>query len=177
MNATDHVTLAFERFRATAVRFCELVDSSVTMGRSQLLLSVYVILPQLIHDLINLPAAKLPDEEGTREARQTRLTPQQWHSLYERLKAQLGGWDLYRQVFDPTRDTEAIHGSLADDIADIYRDLKDYVGRPTFDGAVINGVIWASRFGYYSHWGQHALDALRTIHCLMSNEPEFQSLQ
>jgi len=24
-----------------------------------------------------------------------------------------------------TRDTEAIHGSLADDIADIYRDLKD----------------------------------------------------
>ena len=38
------------------------------------------------------------------------------------LKGKLGDWDLYHQVFDPTQDDEA---SLADDIADIYSDLKE----------------------------------------------------
>jgi hypothetical protein len=40
------------------------------------------------------------------------------------LEEKLGNWDLCRQVFDPTKDEEAISGTLADDLADIYRDLK-----------------------------------------------------
>ncbi len=28
-------------------------------------------------------------------------------------------------------------------------------------------VIWDWRFGFYSHWGDHATSALRTIHALL----------
>jgi len=36
-----------------------------------------------------------------------------------------GDWNYYNEVFDPTEDSEVIEGSLADDIADIYRELEE----------------------------------------------------
>ena len=79
------------------------------------------------------------------------------------LKEKLGNWDSYRQLFDPTEDNEAIFGSLADDIADIYFDLKEGLllaehQTPPED------IIWEWRLSFYSHWGKHAMDALLTIH-------------
>jgi hypothetical protein len=92
------------------------------------------------------------------------MTDEQWRQLYDLLKEKLGDWDLYWQVFNPTTDKEADCGTLADDIADIYRDLKE--------GLVLNekrlarpeDVIWEWRLLYYSHWGKHAIDAMLTIH-------------
>jgi hypothetical protein len=82
------------------------------------------------------------------------------------LKEKLGDWDSYRQVFDPTEDTEAIFGSLADDIADIYRDLQEGLvlceARP-------QDAIWEWRLLFYSHWGKHAINALLTTHFRLQN--------
>lgn len=85
------------------------------------------------------------------------------------LKAKLGEWDLYWEVFDPTKDSEAIRGSLADDIADVYRDIKEGLGCQDLDLALQGDAIWEWRVGFYSHWGKHAIDALRTIHFLLEN--------
>jgi len=109
--------------------------------------------------------------------KKARLTQQDWERLYQALKVKLGGWNLYIDVFDPTRDTEAIHGSLADDIADIYRDIKEGLDHPDPTLATQHHIIWKWRLLYYSHWGQHAMGALRTIHWLLANEPEFVSFQ
>jgi hypothetical protein len=32
-----------------------------------------------------------------------------------------------------------------------------------------NDILWKWRLGFYSHWGKHAIDALRTIHFLLEN--------
>lgn len=71
------------------------------------------------------------------------------------------------QVFDPTKDREAIYGSLADDIADIYRDLKEGLVLHHSGLASPNDILWDWRLGFYSHWGKHSMDALRTIHFLL----------
>jgi hypothetical protein len=81
----------------------------------------------------------------------------------------LGDWDLYWQVFDPTKDSEAIHGSLADDIADIYRDIKEGLGLQDPDITLQRDAIWSWRLGYYSHWGQHAINALYMAHALLEH--------
>lgn len=80
----------------------------------------------------------------------------------------LGDWDLYWQVFDPTKDNKAIYGTLADDIADIYRDLKQGLILKEAHQAPPEDIIGDWRLGFYSHWGKHAIDALRTIHFLLA---------
>ena len=93
-----------------------------------------------------------------------RPNDEQWGQLYNLLKEKLGDWDGYIQVFDPTQDKEAIFGTLADDLADIYRDLKEGLVLNETHSAHPEDIIWTWRLLYYSHWGHHALDALRTIH-------------
>jgi hypothetical protein len=80
------------------------------------------------------------------------------------LKEKLGEWDQYNQVFDPTQDADAVHGSLADDLADIYRDLKEGLVLKETKLRQPEDLIWEWRFAFHSHWGKHAMDALLTIH-------------
>ena len=93
----------------------------------------------------------------------------EWGRLYELLKDKLEDWDLYWQVFDPTKDSEAIRGSLADDIADIYRDVKEGLDVHNPNLALRQDTICSWRVLYYSHWGQHAINALYTIHFLLES--------
>ena len=91
----------------------------------------------------------------------------EWSQLYRSLQQTLGDWDIYWMVFDPTKDREAITGSVSDDLADIYRDVREGVVRLQSEASFANEVIWEWRQSYYSHWGQHALNALYTIHSLL----------
>jgi hypothetical protein len=54
---------------------------------------------------------------------------------------------------------------LWDDLADIYRDLKN--GLRLFDLGTQDATlqaIWDWRFGYENHWGSHLMQALVTVH-------------
>ena len=60
---------------------------------------------------------------------------------------------FYDKVWD---DGETVTADLADDVADIYRDLKP--GMLAFDSgddALVAGAVWSWRFSYQSHWKQH----------------------
>ena len=59
----------------------------------------------------------------------SRLSETAWKELYESLAVKLGESNLYWQVCHSTKDNEAIHGALADDFADIYRDRKEGLSR------------------------------------------------
>lgn len=77
---------------------------------------------------------------------ETEMRQQDWGQLCDSLKEKLGDWNLYWMVFDPRTDNEAIHGSLADDIADIYRDLKDEIALKETNGVPALGVFaWTPR--------------------------------
>ncbi len=176
MATPDEIAETADRFSAIAYQFCSVVDSGSSMKRAELLQKIYRILPALIGEAIALPDLDLRnDDDQTLELNQpaprakVRLSQQQWDRLYNLLKEQLGDWDLYHQVFDPTEDTEATFGSLADDIADIYRDLKEGLVLSETHQAPPGDIVWEWRLGFYSHWGKHAMDALLTIHFRLQN--------
>jgi hypothetical protein len=158
------------RFGAVAQQFCSIIESASKIDRASLLTEVYRVLPRLINEAILLPSIESADEDATDEQEQptshptARMTDEQWGQLYNLLKEKLGDWDLYWQVFDPTTDKEAVCGTLADDIADIYRDLKEGLVLSERHLAQPEDIIWEWRLLYYSHWGKHAIDALLTIH-------------
>jgi len=171
----DNVEIA-GRFAGIANRFCSVVDSASGMERTELLLQIYRILPKLIDEAISLPEVKLSDSDdpqggNSQPAFQVKVRQhvQEWDQLYNLLKKRLGDWDRYSQVFDPTEDNEAIFGSLADDIADIYLDLKEGLVPSETHGTPPEDIIWSWRLLFYSHWGKHAMDALLAIHFRLQN--------
>jgi hypothetical protein len=174
MNTPPNNEVGANRFASVAQHFCSVVDSAANLDRIELLLQVYRILPQLISEAISLPNVELNDDESQEQEKRksvararARLSDAQWGQLYELLKEKLGDWNLYWQVWNPTKDNEAIHGSLADDIADIYRDVKEGLVLGKAQQALPKDNIWEWRLGFYSHWGKHAIDAMRTIHFLL----------
>jgi hypothetical protein len=159
------------RFAAVAQEFCSIIESASKTDRTTLLMNVYGVLPLLISGAISLPNFELSEEDDATEREEqspsrpsVRMTDEQWGQLYNQLKEKLGDWNLYQCVFDPTTDKKAICGSLADDIADIYRDLKEGLVCGKMHQAKPQDIVWTWRLLYYSHWGHHAMDALLVIH-------------
>jgi Domain of unknown function (DUF5063) len=163
---------AVNRFGLLAQQYCALVDSRSTLDKSEFLLQIYRILPELIAEAMRLPLVKFGDDEsGEQEVAISQLRTkiemkqEERQQLHLSLGDKLGDWDVYWEIYDPRTDEGAVSGSLADDIADIYQDLKDGIGlQETNEEVPGNEIIFAWRFGFTSHWGQHAVSALRTIH-------------
>lgn len=163
------------KFTSIAREYCGIVESAQNLGRLELLERVHTILPQLICEAVTLPITEIgdtafrDDEEAqvSTGVEQDRMNEEQSARLYELLKAKLGDMDIYWQVWNPTKDSVAIHGSLADDFADIYSDLKATITRDGDLRGSPEEVIWEWRTGYYSHWGKHAIDGLKTLHFLL----------
>ncbi len=177
MATPNEIAQIANRFSVIANQFCSVVDSAPAFDRTELLTKIYRILPALIGEAITLPGVSRDDDDEPEESRRRRsdarrLSQQEWDKRYNFLKEKLGDWNLYRQVFDPTEDNEAVFGSLADDIADIYRDLKDGLAfREAPQGSPDVVSIWTWHLLFYSHWGKHAMDALLTIHFRLLNRP------
>jgi len=132
MSDQSQSTEVADRFGAVAQEFCSVVESAFRLDRIRLLTEVYRVLPRLIDEAIKLPSLVTGDvddasqKEGVSPSSpNVGMTDEQWGQVYNLLKEKLGDWDLYWQVFDPTTDKEAVCGTVADDIADIYRDLKE----------------------------------------------------
>ncbi len=166
------------KFGSVADRFCALVDTARSLDRAELLLQLYRILPVLLTEAIVLPDVDLygrdepddPNEDLSDNRVRAPMGTDEWRELYQSLKEKFGDADVYWEVFDPTVKEEAIAASLADDIADIYRDLKEGLVLAEKQPASPEQLIWDWRFGFYSHWGEHATGALRTLHSLLDDK-------
>lgn len=83
-----------------------------------------------------------------------------------------GELDLYWETFDPYTDGEPVAGSLTDDVVDVYRDLRR--GLAWWERGEKVEAIWEWRFSFLSHWGTHAIDALRALHRASTRASEIE---
>ena len=75
----------------------------------------------------------------------------------------LGMCRFYREVFDPYSQPTEVEctGDILDDLGDIYRDLV--AGLSQWRDGNSGEALWAWRFTFESHWGEHATSALRAL--------------
>ena len=177
MKSQGDYSAAADRFRPVAQRYCSLVDSAVTQDKTEFLIQVYRMLPELVGEAMRLPAVEFGEDEDEQMGfDQSHSDPgksfEQHKQLYDALKQKLGDWDLYWQVFDPTKDNEAIRGSLADDIAGVYGDMKEGLDYMKSDEVLPRDALFEWRLGFYFHWGRHAINALYTIHTVLNETLE-----
>jgi hypothetical protein len=73
--------------------------------------------------------------------------------------------EIWNPVLVPTDET--VTGNIADDLADIYFDLKQ--GLLYMDDGHPFQAVFHWTFMYGVHWGRHATTALRVLHCYLSD--------
>ncbi|MEI6413166.1 MAG: DUF5063 domain-containing protein [Pseudomonadota bacterium] len=153
------MTQACESVAALSRQYCALIEGCQVADPRWL--------ASLVGLLMRLDAAVLiSGHEGARARTETPPDPNldARFELFAELLALLGENDGYWQPFDQAGDFHTMTGSLADDLTDIYCELKQALA------------LWETRperalsdlcFSYYRHWGQHLKDAKHHLEALV----------
>lgn len=142
----------------TAQEFCSLVESA-NADDTAWLRRLARLLPRL-HALV---AALEPVPDGAGPQPVPDLDSR--FELYSRLHEALGDRDSYWLEYDSPRGSLPATGSLADDLTDIYYDLKVGLDR-LYQGSDPDPTLRDWRAGFSVHWGQHLVDAERHLYAL-----------
>lgn len=151
--------MSASRFADLAAVYCSVIERRSELSRDELVARTHPVIAQLYS-----AALELPDREpSTVETRRSTLSSQEWMALFTSLRDQLKDYDAFGP--DATESRRSDEGSLADDLADIYRELRDgLAGWNNTDPTRQGDAVWDWRFGFLVHWGDHALSAMRTMH-------------
>ncbi|MBR7747363.1 DUF5063 domain-containing protein [Undibacterium baiyunense] len=97
-----------------------------------------------------------------------RISDEEWRVTYNRFG--FLPFNYYSTFFNPANvgKEEPVIGDLADDLADIYRDLK--AGFWLYDRGHVKEAVWEWRQSFQTHWGRHATGALYALHAWSTNE-------
>lgn len=147
---------SLDDFAAKARQFCDWAQgtpSTVTVSAEMLMARRYL-------SSLYAMAADLPRFESNRVERT--LLHDDWSMTFQRFATLPVGY--YGNVCNPLEvpADETALGDLADDLADIWRDLKE--GLLLFDESDRDaaGFNWQESFN--THWGTHAANALAVVH-------------
>jgi len=171
---------ADSKFAELAEHYCALIERHRSIDRQAFLGEVHALLPRLYSSALVLPGIDAAENEagdhgeeldttGTSSnpvADRDRADHADWHRLFTSLGALLGDWDCYRKVFDPYKppSESEVTGTLADDLSDIYGDLK--AGLRKWQRGECEAAAWDWRFGFEYHWGRHLVGALQALYVL-----------
>ena len=105
------------------------------------------------------------DDPGEADDLLSDIDPERRFSLFSRPRQALGELDSYWTEFDVGRDWQEQSGSLADDLADSYWELKAGLDRLDQEHTALP-TLRSRGSGYRLHWGQHLVDAERHLYGL-----------
>jgi len=148
--------------REAAQAYCFLLEDSDVGEDAVFASQLLIALSDVAAAAVRLPETEPSDAESPRK-----ISQDEWQACYQRL-GQLAGpwWSYYWEAFYPfaldQADASVGLGDLIDDLADVWRDLKN--GLLALDaGLDLSDVEWGWRHGYWSHWGHHAAGAMRAL--------------
>ena len=150
----------FQQLVTMARQYCSVIDRLPT--RADWLAPLFRLLPQL-----HAAVVAMDHREGSSYPPGTADLEDRF-DLYSELHTLLGERDRYWLEYDhpdePGLDGEHRTGSLADDLTDIYFELRR--GLTLLETVEADEVanLWQS--GYRQHWGQHLVDAERHLYSL-----------
>ena len=153
-------------FKTAAERYCALFESADADQWVEAVLSALAQVYAAAHRLpdfgLSDDAPDIPDSFDVSE--------EEWRSVFALVQGVLGPQEAYWAYFDPSEPSDSgeqpIFHSLADDLADIYRDIKPGLRAwETGDRAYLETIVfdWKTP-NLGSHWGVHAVSAMRALH-------------
>lgn len=154
----NQIEPALTLFRNAALRYCEFVDSLSTHSSETFLIGIEKHLLEIYTRVLSLPAT----EPGETDVDHLQFAENARSGFNRAIRNTLGPRDHYWMVFDSTLGEGPVRGSLADDIADVYFDLKEWLQLAKDEVSKVS-VIWDLKLSFRSHWGRHTSSALKAI--------------
>jgi hypothetical protein len=149
-------------FGAAAKTYCDLFENRTAYSPAGFLGQLQVALPVVYAAGARLPVIEPGDDE------EEIARPVDAHiDLMRQLADFLGPYNHYWEVYDPAKPEgdEKLPVVLADDLIDIYFELKEGLELwSRGNESDLRNAIFGWRLGWETHWGAHAVDALRAIH-------------
>jgi len=135
------------------LRFLDLTRSYCALVEAPEKVEIRVFVERCYYGLLNLlaTAPELPVVEGDLDT--CRVTSDEYRKVAQGILSKVSKHDLYWMVFEPFEVSRpnAIYGSISDDLADTWRDLKTGLNAANA-GKLVNAVCdW--RFSFETHWG------------------------
>jgi len=148
-----------------ANEFCLFVEKTEEYRQEEIIDYMQKICP-----LLYLKGTLLPDiEVEYPEANERYITEEQWESIFTPLRDKFAEMDQYwYHDYNDIDVNDPIKGSLADNFADIYQDLKDFVllYQKNSHAAKENAVAELKKY-FVTHWGYRLVTAHRYIHYIV----------
>lgn len=150
----------YDDVAALARRYCGLIEAS-GRDRPGWLAEIAHLLPRLHAAIMSMHAPHRAVDHPAPVDLDARF------DLFARLRHLLGDRDSYWLEFDSASEgAEAMTGSLADDLTDMYCELKQGLCLFEWDP---DCAVAAWAHGYARHWGQHLIDAERHLAVLRAS--------
>ena len=155
------LTEALSEMVDVADHYCRLIDRTLQASDNSLT-QLFDLMPRLhaaVTALNSYEAGDIPPHE---------IDLDESFELYSHLRRVLGERDSYWLEFDAAPEEIHMSGSLADDLTDIYFDLR--YGLDLLDEVLPLRAAQAWQSTYRLHWGQHLVDAERHLYALKVRE-------
>jgi hypothetical protein len=164
---TRHVV----EFVAVANEYCRYAEHASELKGKELLNILQRLLPLLYLKATFLPVLNPVCEDGNEKF----VMEPDWFVIHDAFKTRFGTANDYLEVFDEKINEEEgpFVSSLAENMADIYQDLKDLLMLyQTGTKEVMNDALWECRMSFENYWGQKLVNALRAIHMFICSGEE-----
>jgi hypothetical protein len=147
------MTQQIQQFAEAAEQFCAWAEASPSAPEAEATAALQ-FLSNLYRYALDLPPLFGEEEPGE-------VTHGAWEQVYQRFGAL--PFNYYAQCFDPSDlPTEAVTADLADDLADIWCDLKR--GLFLYHAGHVPAAVWEWRQNFWQHWGHHAAGGIYALH-------------
>lgn len=143
-------TSATAAFARAAHDLCVFVNDASSHTLTARVQTARMLLVALYNAALQLPESEC-ETEGDAPAP---ALPESWPGFEKH--------ELYWEICDPYDDEPRVAGELTDDIIDVYKDVRR--GLSFWEKGDLADAVWEWRFSFESHWGDHAIDALRALH-------------
>jgi hypothetical protein len=148
-------------FLAVAHKFCVFIEEVHKHSLDQVRDYLHKALPLLYVRGTVLPVIAIVELEMNEKY----VTEEQWQFTFNELREKFGTDDEYWFVENDNPHNDLIKGSISDNLADIYQDMKDFVilyQKPMRDAKV--AAVWEIRQLFRSHWGFRVVNVLKVLH-------------
>lgn len=158
---------AVSHFAKSAQEFCSLLEKSASISDKEFVQQAAYLLATLYAAGLSLPTLDNGPEEQQASIEDTSF---EHTSEIERQTGQkLGKHNLYWEFYDPYDQSNPLTTTLSDDLSDIYRNIKPgLIAYQKGTARSVSAAVWEWKFHFIIHWSDHAVDALRAIHRIVS---------
>lgn len=150
-------------FVAVATEFCKYAEHASEIKGEDMIRIMQRILPLLYLKASLIPLFKPYFEDGNEKF----VNESDWNIVHDSFRRKLGSANDYLDISDEKTNEPGsiVVSSLAENFADIYQDLKDFILLyQTGTGEVMNDALWECRENFENIWGQKIVNSLKAIH-------------